>query len=69
MARYDFMCDMAYVPLPLQFGLPLITTSRFGGGSELLRDGDKGNVWHVLEQGMVYADLIASLIDSVSPSS
>ena len=28
---------------------------RFGGGSELLRDGDKNHIWHVLEQGMVYA--------------
>lgn len=24
---------------------------RFGGGSELLRDGDANNVWHILEHG------------------
>lgn len=25
---------------------------RFGGGSELLRDGDANNVWKVLDEGM-----------------
>lgn len=27
---------------------------RFGGGSELLRDGDAGDVWSIIEHGMVY---------------
>ena len=27
--------------------------SRFGGGSELLRDGDREHVWAVIERGMV----------------
>ena len=25
---------------------------RFGGGSEMLRDGDKDSTWHLLESGL-----------------
>ena len=24
----------------------------FGGGSEMMRDGDKDSVWHLMEQGL-----------------
>lgn len=43
---------------------------RFGGGSELLRDGDSANVWSIIEHGMVYvpscrlARVCSSMLDS-----
>ena len=61
---YDFMSDMACVPPESSASasrehsggadalLLLRSSCRFGGGSELLRDGDKDNVWAVLEKGM-----------------
>ena len=35
---------------------------RFGGGSELLRDGDDANVWKVLDEGMAYVSLLACVV-------
>ena len=66
--RFDFMCDMAYVQCESASNTYLITSiaGRFGGGSELLRDGDTNHVWSIIERGMVYVpDLapIASMTD------
>ena len=35
-----------------------VSFHRFGGGSELLRDGDKNNMWSIIEEGMVYGQLV-----------
>jgi hypothetical protein len=34
------------------FLIELSNFPRFGGGSEMLRDGDKDNTWHLLESGL-----------------
>ena len=30
----------------------LVSVRRFGGGSELLSEGDRNNIWAVLDKGM-----------------
>ncbi|KAH9938835.1 high nitrogen upregulated cytochrome P450 monooxygenase 2 [Epithele typhae] len=43
------------------FSYDFMCDMAFGGGSELLRDGDKNNVWHMLEQAMPLATFFAQL--------
>ena len=57
------MCDMAYVILLSQMTARLSrSSSRFGGGSELLRDGDENNIWALLESGLVSVSLLRPFI-------
>ncbi|KAI0808391.1 high nitrogen upregulated cytochrome P450 monooxygenase 2 [Fomes fomentarius] len=37
------------------FSYDFMCDMAFGGGSELLRDGDSANVWSIIEHGMVFA--------------
>ncbi|TBU27644.1 high nitrogen upregulated cytochrome P450 monooxygenase 2 [Dichomitus squalens] len=43
------------------FGYDFMSDMAFGGGSELLREGDKNNVWAVLEKGMALGMFLAHL--------
>ncbi|RPD68207.1 high nitrogen upregulated cytochrome P450 monooxygenase 2 [Lentinus tigrinus ALCF2SS1-7] len=43
------------------FSYDLMSDMTFGGGSELLQEGDKTNVWHVIEEGVVPATFLAQV--------
>ncbi|KAI0687964.1 hypothetical protein C8T65DRAFT_746848 [Cerioporus squamosus] len=53
---YDFMCDMVYIfsRALRRYHSPISLSSyRYRGGSELLRDGDENNVWALLDHGVI----------------
>ena len=57
------MCDMAYVILLSQMTARLSYSSfSFGGGSELLRDGDANNIWALLEHGLASVSLLRPFV-------
>ena len=66
--RFDFMCDMAYVQCQSASNTYLTTSisGRFGGGSELLRDGDTNHVWSIIERGMVYVPDLAPIASMIN---
>ncbi|KAI0687111.1 high nitrogen upregulated cytochrome P450 monooxygenase 2 [Cerioporus squamosus] len=43
------------------FSYDIMSDMTFGGGSELLQEGDKNNVWRVLEEGVVPATFMAQV--------
>ncbi|TFK79033.1 high nitrogen upregulated cytochrome P450 monooxygenase 2 [Polyporus arcularius HHB13444] len=43
------------------FGYDFMCDMAFGGGSELLRNGDKNNVWAIIEEGMVVCTVLHTL--------
>ena len=51
---FDFMGDMAYVLacniIPSKFNE--LSAYRFGGGLNLMKEGDTDGIWHLMESGM-----------------
>ncbi|KAI0690887.1 high nitrogen upregulated cytochrome P450 monooxygenase 2, partial [Cerioporus squamosus] len=43
------------------FGYDFMSDMAFGGGSELLKDGDKNNIWSIIEEGMVVCTVLHTL--------
>ncbi|RDX50794.1 high nitrogen upregulated cytochrome P450 monooxygenase 2 [Lentinus brumalis] len=43
------------------FAYDFMSDMAFGGGSELLKDGDKNNIWSIIEEGMVFATILHTL--------
>ncbi|RDX51365.1 cytochrome P450 [Lentinus brumalis] len=43
------------------FGYDFMCDTAFGGGSELLRNGDKNNVWAIIEEGIVVCTVLHTL--------
>ncbi|KAI0689003.1 cytochrome P450 [Cerioporus squamosus] len=43
------------------FAYDFMSDMAFGGGSELLKDGDKNNVWSIIEEGMIFATILHTL--------
>ncbi|RPD58907.1 high nitrogen upregulated cytochrome P450 monooxygenase 2 [Lentinus tigrinus ALCF2SS1-7] len=43
------------------FAYDFMSDMAFGGGSELLREGDKNNIWSIIEEGMVFATILHTL--------
>ncbi len=50
--RRDVRYDVCLYHRPSLSGSSMTRLYRFGGGPELLRDGDENNVWSVLSAGM-----------------
>ncbi|OBZ79546.1 hypothetical protein A0H81_01401 [Grifola frondosa] len=43
------------------FTYDFMSDMAFGGGSEMLRNGDQGSVWHLMEEGIVMADTMGQI--------
>ncbi|RPD57205.1 high nitrogen upregulated cytochrome P450 monooxygenase 2, partial [Lentinus tigrinus ALCF2SS1-7] len=43
------------------FGYDFMSDMAFGGGSELLKEGDKNNIWSLIEEGMVIVTILHTL--------
>ena len=62
--RYDFMSDMVYV-FGFQTSPPCHESvygfKRFGGGSEQMRGGDRGNIWAIADKGAEWVSILSTL--------